>query len=413
MPDHPVGEQVVHRGQVRVELAHRRAPELPGPLGRHRADEPVRREARTPPRVVDQLHRTNPAAARLVGGQPLPADEPHALAAQVRDPRVDPRLVGRQVEHPVDLPVVALLGHGEDERLPHVADRPRARHGLLGGDQVAGQPGGEDLLVLLGAGLRTDEVPPAAVLPLPEPALVAAGEEDQQPLHEVGQLLRRHVPAGQLLGQVPTHPLDAQQRLRVRADAEDEGVGVVTVADELPLRGVDEVVPDAVGVAGERRTTHRVRHVVVEAREEPEAVLPRQLPSSAGRGAADRDAPGLAAPGGRLEDGHLVAALDQLVRGRQAGHAAAEDGHAPTGRAGERRWRAQLSHQGRGPDDGRGLEQRAPGQPARRRAGLVPRAGACVGHVVISRDVDSSTVTTTLSRSGHAAVQPVSATWIR
>ena len=370
------------------------------PLGRHRADEPVGGEAGTTPRTVDQLHGADATAARLVGRQPVAVDEPHALAAQVGDPRVDPGLVGRQVEHAVDLPVVALLGHGEDEGLPHVADRAGAGHGLLGRHEVAGQPGGEHLLVLLRPARRPDEVPPARVLPLAEPALVAAGEEHEQPLHEVGELLRRDVATRQLLGQVATHAVDREQRLRVGPDAEHERVGMVAVADELPLRGVDEVVPHPVGVARERRTPHRVRDVVVEAREEPEAVLAGQVPATARRGAGDRDAPGLAAEGSRLEDRHVVPALDQLVGGRQAGHAAAEDGDAAAGGPRERRWRAEAAHQGgRARHHRGGLQQRPPGQPGRRSGGL---AGACVGHAVISRDVDSSTVTTTLSRSGHA-----------
>ena len=43
-----------------------------------------------------------------------------------------------------------------------------------------------------------DEVPPADLLPLPETTLVAAGEEHQQPLDEVGELVRRHVAPGEL-----------------------------------------------------------------------------------------------------------------------------------------------------------------------------------------------------------------------
>ena len=201
-------------------------------------------------------------------------------------------------------------------------------------------------------------------------------------------------------------PVDAEQRLRVRADAEDEGVGVVTVADELPLRGSDEVVPDAVGVAGERRTPHRVRDVVVEAREEPEAVLARQVPPPAGR---------------RCRRTGMLRALPPQAVGsktvtskpRSTSSCAAARPAMPPPRTATLRPADRANAGGAPSCPIRAADPTtAEDWSSERRVSLGVggwtwlRAGARVGHVVISRDVDSSTVTTTLSRSGHAAVQP-------
>jgi hypothetical protein len=67
--------------------------------------------------------------------------------------------------------------------------------------------------------------------------------------------------------------------------------------------------------------------VVVEAREEPEAVLAGQVATAGACRAGDRDAAGLAAELLRLVDGDREAALGQLVRRGQPGHATAEDRH--------------------------------------------------------------------------------------
>ena len=66
--------------------------------------------------------------------------------------------------------------------------------------------------------------------------------------------------------------------------------------------------------------------MVVEAGEEAEAVLAGQVAAAARRGAGDRDAARLAAERVALVDGDLEAALGELVRRGEAGHAAAEDG---------------------------------------------------------------------------------------
>ena len=215
--------------------------------------------------------------------QSLAVHEPDAELAQVSHPGVDPGLVGGQVEHSVEGAVVAAAHDVHDEGLAHVADRPGARQGLLRRDQAAGQAGREHPLVLLGPRGRAHEVPPADLLPLAEPALVAAGEEHQEPLHEVGELVRRHRAPGEVVEQVAAQPVDREQLDRIRADPEDEPVGALTGAQELAVGGVGQVVADR--PAAERDPAHRVRHVVVEAREEAEAVLAGQVPAAAAGGA--------------------------------------------------------------------------------------------------------------------------------
>ena len=98
------------------------------------------------------------------------------------DPRIDPRLVGRAVEHAIG--PAADAGHveqqlGEDQAARAGADLPRTRR-----HQRAREPIGEELLERDRAALSTDELPPALLLPLLVAPLVAAREQRQQPLHE-------------------------------------------------------------------------------------------------------------------------------------------------------------------------------------------------------------------------------------
>ena len=146
-------------------------------------------------------------------------------------------------------------------------------------------------------------------------------------LDEVGELVRRDALAGRGRRRgCGAGPSTRQRLLRVGADPEHAAVRAVAGAQPLAAACVDEVVPDAVGVAGERDAPHRVRDVVVEAGEEAEAVLAGQVATAAGGGAGHRDAARLAAERVALVDGDVEAALDELVGGGEAGHAAAEDG---------------------------------------------------------------------------------------
>ena len=329
--DHPVGEQVVHRRQVRVERpdgrapATRRARSAGIALTNQSASKRVRR-----PAASTSCTRWDPAPARLVAASPC-----RRRSARPRPRRwvthgsIQASLVGRSSTRSSSpsLP----CGRFEDERLAHVADRAGAGHGLLGSDQVAGQAGREDLLVLLRLSLRADEVPPADVLPLAEAALVAAGDEHQQRARRS----RRARAAGR---RAPRAPRSGSGACRRR-------------------------VSSACG-SGPKPKTDRRRHGHRRAGTCPPWLRPgcprrrwrcRRTAygaSSPGRGGRSRGktgsrarraglaftgspcrGPGCCAPcrpALALEDGDVEAALDELVSGGEAGHAAAEDGHGST-----------------------------------------------------------------------------------
>ena len=85
--------------------------------------------------------------------------------------------------------------------------------------------------------------------------------------------------------------------------------------------------------AGDRDPAHRVREVTVEAREEAEAVLARQVGAPVLARAGVRDAARLAAQRvAHLVDRDLEPALGQLVGGAQARHPAAQHRHSGHGR---------------------------------------------------------------------------------
>lgn len=114
--------------------------------------------------------------------------------------------------------------------------------------------------------------------------------------------------------------------------------------------------------AGSRATP---RDVLVEAREEAEAVFTGQIEAAACRGAGGGDAARLAAERGRLEDGDLEAAFDQLVRGGRSGHPAAEDRDPASAgvhrRCAAARLCARRDRQGCGPERAEGGEDGAAG----------------------------------------------------
>jgi hypothetical protein len=78
--------------------------------------------------------------------------------------------------------------------------------------------------------------------------------------------------------------------------------------------------------AAVRDPRHRVGQVAVEAREEAEAVLGRQVGPPAGARSGHRHRARLAAEGvARLVHGDVESALGELVRGAQPAHPAAQD----------------------------------------------------------------------------------------
>ena len=170
-------------------------------------------------------------ANRINGIRRELALEPAVAIVIGRNDLAHPRHHG--LEHAVDVAVVAAAHDVVDERLAHVADRAGAGDRLLRCDQVAGESSRDHVLVVGRPGGRPDEVPPADVLPLAEPALVAARDEDHHPLDEVAELVGWDVLPRQRLGQVAADAVDGQQCRRVGAYPEDERVGPVAPAQEL------------------------------------------------------------------------------------------------------------------------------------------------------------------------------------
>jgi hypothetical protein len=257
--------------------------------------------------------------------------EANSQVAQQSHPRPDPGLVGRRVEHAVELTVVPATHQVHEDGLAHVADRAGARHRRLRGHKLRRHADPEALAVLGRHALRADEVPPALVLPLAEPTFVAAREEDEQPLGEVLRLVRRDAPLlGDLLDEDSAQSVDRERLPWIRDRAEELGLGAAVRTGRLHVGSRHEVVPDAVRVAGEGDAPHRVGHVVIEARKEPEPVLAgKRSPAAPGR-SRHADAPCLAAERLALVDRHLESPLRQLVGGRKATHSPAEHGDLAT-----------------------------------------------------------------------------------
>ncbi len=260
----------------------------------------------------------------------------------MRPPGVDPDQVGGTVEHAVGRPGAG-VEHRQHELHEHVADGARARPLRLGRHQRAGDAGGEELAVGRRAVLGADELPPADALVLGQPALGARGEDLPDAAAEVRQVLGREPGVG----------AEGEQQVAQHRAGVARGAGEQRRHDErrpVVLRDGDarrrhQVVGRAAAV--ERRDApHRVDDVAVEAGEESEAVLARQVvldgieaavgelvAAAALAVVAHRHAARLAAGEvAAFEHDHLEAALGQLVRGAHAADAAAEDddarGHA-------------------------------------------------------------------------------------
>ena len=318
---HPARDEPVELRERRVEGAQRRARELAHDLDRERGHVVVGGDgARGRGDAGDAAVRERQALDRGIEPQ-LDAE-----GLEVGDPRVDPRVVGRGVEHAVGAAAGAREVEddlGEDQPAGAGADLPPA-----GRHERAGEPLPHPLLERLRAPLGADEVPPADLLPLLVAALVTAREQGHHPLDQHGVLLRRDPEPGHELEQEAAHEREVLERLRqVR-----RGHQLVLPARlrEQDAGGVGEVVEH--GPAAVRYPPHRVRHVLIEAGEEAEAVLGRQVLAVAGAGVRDRQAARLAAGDvARLEHDDLEAALGQLVRGGEAGDAASEDRHPAHG----------------------------------------------------------------------------------
>ena len=145
--------------------------------------------------------------------------------------------------------------------------RPR-RH------ERARQPVGEELLVRRGAPLGADVLPPALLLPLLQPALVARREQRQQPLDEQRELVRRDAELRRRLAREPhaAPPRSSSDDGRVR-DADRARCA------RRPARAAIRVAWTRLSATPAARRTGSAAivsgQVAVEAGEEAEAVLGR------------------------------------------------------------------------------------------------------------------------------------------
>ena len=319
---HPPGDETVECRQPRLQPAQRRPGQRPHDLHGQRGDVEVGRHGAGGCRDAgDAVTVHDETLHRAVEAQV------DAERTQVLDPRIDPRLVGRAVEHTIG--ATADAGHveqqlGEDQAAGAGADLPRPRR-----DQRACEPVGEELLEGDRAALSADELPPALLLPLLVAPLVAAREQRQQPLHQHRLLADRDAERRRPLEQEPADDPEVVERRRAVGRA-DHLVTAAGPGDHHPGRRRQPVEHGAIGG---RDPAHRVGDVSIEAREEAEAVLGRQVGATVHPRARHRQAPRLA-PGNRpaLEHHHVEPTLGQLVGGGQPGHAAAQHRHLRHGR---------------------------------------------------------------------------------
>ena len=196
----------------------------------------------------------------------------------------------------------------------------------LGRDQAAGEPVSEELLVAGRAAFGSREGPPALVLVLREPPLLAAREQQQQPVGEVELLLDGDADVGGVRKQGAKGKVEVAQR-RGKVSRRDDLRASVT--SDLHLAGRNQVSEHAVPPSLDRDPPHGVGQVAVEAREESKAVLAGKVPPAARSRARHRNAARLAArdrPG--LVDRYVEVTLRELVGGTHAADATAEDDHS-------------------------------------------------------------------------------------
>ena len=165
-----------------------------------------------------------------------------------------------------------------------------------------------------------DVVPPGDLVELIEPALAAGAGKGERAPEEEEQLAdgdpALHDPhRAQRFDQPLEGKLEARRDLRRR---------LLRAREQLEV-APHQVIGDGAAVAADGDARHRRRQVLVEAGEEVEAVMARQLAAAVGARAGDGDAAHLAAPVLLLEHGDGKAALEELVGDREAADTAAED----------------------------------------------------------------------------------------
>ena len=195
----------------------------------------------------------------------------------------------------------------------------------LAATSVRVEPVGEELAVLGRARLGARELPPALMLVLREPALLAAGHQDKQRVDEVSLVLRGN-PESRSRGQAGT------RRRLPRSSSEDGNCAGVTISDLSLERQLDPAGGNQIAEYPTRpgRRTGSASWCPAGGGRSPGK---KRKPCSAGRSrrprlprARNRKAPRLATWNrAGLVDDHLDVALGQLVGSAHAGDSSTQD----------------------------------------------------------------------------------------
>ena len=289
-------------------------------LDRHRGDVVVGDRRLRPPRRSRRRSARSPPS--------IPSTGPLAVAARRRATRRCAThgsihdVAGRAVEHAVG----AAAGAREVEQQLQ-QDQPagaRAHLARPGRHQRAREPVGEELAERGRARVGVHVVPPALELPLP----VAGARRSSSAASAAG---RRTTPSS--CGGMPSAGRrlehEARERPRSRRATPAACAGATS---SLLAAGLGEQHPLGARRGGRRPTPrdppHRVGHVAVEAREEAEAVLGREVAAAVDAEPGTGRLRALPPESARaLVDRDREAALGQLVSGGQTRHAAAEHRH--------------------------------------------------------------------------------------
>jgi hypothetical protein len=279
--------------------------------------------------VSDNADPCDPAVTAVNRLHLVTEAELHAALAEVIEPGIDPDVARRSVQHSVHL--TCRVRHVEQELEEDVAARARTHLPRTRGDQRASQTVGQIPGVGRRAGLGTGEFPPADVFVLREAPLLAAREQQQEPVDEVrGVFWCDPDPIG-VLEEEPKRLVKVGEAPREVRGCEQL---FTLLRGDLYLARGDEVVGNRPAPIPVRNAADRVWEVPVEAGEEAKPVLARQGSAPLPSRARERKAPGLAADGvAGLEDGHTEAALAEFMSRAQARDTATKHDH-PIGHQG-------------------------------------------------------------------------------
>ena len=270
-PVHPPRFEVLRHLECGIRGENATVPEPARTLHRQGAHVPV---------GVDLLAATGPVgdgrrdapAPHLEPSHRHRSPEADAQLAQATNPRIDPHLVRRGVQNLVEAAVAGAARVCVQPDLPDSPDRARARLARLRGEDEVGHALHPGLPVALGETVRMRELGPGHVLPFAEPSGLAARQEDHEPVDEVRGLLRRSL-SREEGEQVPAH-LIRSPMARVWRVGENRVLATARAGDTL-LRRDHDVSVRAVRIGAERDPAHRLRQVLVRAREESSPVLTR------------------------------------------------------------------------------------------------------------------------------------------